>query len=491
MKNLYLFILVCLFSFQSNAQSQFYSVPVTVVDTYLEDSIHVVGRLDLDFPVDGNVFVQFDGEGYGSPNDRIIVAANNYPEWGTNDGNVNFMSSIPGEKHCFSHTRTFPVTAGHHSFYAVAHNYVDIEGEGIATIYGTLSVEFVPIESEVKVASSIKVGDFDATTPVAFDSITVEATGAGKIEVRLNGAADCNPGDVIVVAVTDTKNWNYSDPGGIALETNISFYPYVTLSTTRVFDVPGAGTYKYYAMVQRGYEEEGNGHFYNYAHLHARYYPTTSTNVLKSKVVAHENLNLTVALSILDSLRLDVTSPGKVEVRFDGALKSPIGQSILLAANNQPSYELEEGSVILQTIDNDVDRHPFVHTQVFDVVPGANTFYVMAQNYLGSGPTTVDLDGNFLVKFYPESVVSSNDGHFAELPFEVWPNPTTDRIRIQYQDTNEPINVSIIDLQGHLVQQKKNLVSGSELEISTLASGIYIVQISNGKEIGYKKLVKE
>lgn len=80
---------------------------------------------------------------------------------------------------------------------------------------------------------------------------------------------------------------------------------------------------------------------------------------------------------------------------------------------------------------------------------------MMAQNYLGSGPTTVDLDGNFLVKFFPESVVSSNDGHFAELPFEVWPNPTTDRIRIQYQDTNEPINVSIIDLQGHLVQQKK------------------------------------
>ena len=491
MKNHYQLLLACLFSFQSNAQSQFYSAPVTLVDTYLEDSVHVVVRLDLDFPVDGNVFVQFDGEGYGSPNDRIIVAANIDPDWDTNDGNVNFMSSIPGERHCFSHTRTFPVTAGHYSFYAVAHNYVDVEGAGIATIYGTLSVEFVPIQSEVKVASSIKVGDFDATTPVAFDSIMVEATGAGKIEVRLNGATDCNQGDVIVVAVTDTKNWNYSDPGGIALETNISFYPYVTLSTTRVFDVPGAGTYKYYAMVQRGYEEEGNGHFYNYAHLHARYYPTTSTNVLKSKVVARENLNLSTGLIILDSLRLDVTSPGKVEVRFDGALKSPIGQSILLAANNKPSYELEGGSVILQTIDNDVDRHPFVHTQVFDVLPGTNTFYVMAQNYLGSGPATIDLHGNFLVKFYPESVVSSNDEHFAELPFEVWPNPATDLIRIQYQDTNGPMTISILDLHGHVIGQKRNMVSGSEMEISTLPSGIYIVQLSNGKEIGYKKLVKE
>jgi hypothetical protein len=95
------------------------------------------------------------------------------------------------------------------------------------------------------------------------------------------------------------------------------------------------------------------------------------------------------------------------------------------------------------------------------------------------------------VKFYPESVVSSNDEHFAELPFEVWPNPTTDQIRIQFQDTNEPMTVSILNMQGHVIGQKRNIVSGSELEMSTLASGIYIVQMSNGKEYGYKKLVKE
>lgn len=491
MKNIYILILVCLFSLRSNAQSQFYAVPVIVTDTYLEDSAHVVGRIDLDFPVDGKVFIQFDGEGYGSPNDRIVVAANIYPDWDSNDGNVSFMSSIPGEVHCFSHTRTFPVTAGQHSFYAVAHNYVDIEGDGIATIYGTLSVEFVPVQSDVKTASSININEFDARTPVAFDSVTVEATGAGKIEVRLNGAADSNPGDVIVVAVTDTKNWNYTDPGGIALETNISFYPYVTLSTTRVFEVAGPGTYKYYAMVQRGYEEEGNGYFYNYTHLHARYYPAASTNVLESKEIVRENLNLDAELTILDSIQLDITSTGKVEIRFDGGLQSPIGQSILLAANNQPSYELEVGSVILQTIDDDVDRHTFVHTQVFDVVPGSHTFYVMAQNYLSSGSATVDLHGNFLVKFYPEGVVSANDDLFAELPFEIWPNPATDRIRIQYENANEAMVVSILDLQGHVVRQKGNMVSGSEMEISTLPSGIYIVQLSNGKEIGYKKLVKE
>ncbi|HQW00886.1 MAG TPA: T9SS type A sorting domain-containing protein, partial [Saprospiraceae bacterium] len=77
------------------------------------------------------------------------------------------------------------------------------------------------------------------------------------------------------------------------------------------------------------------------------------------------------------------------------------------------------------------------------------------------------------------------------LPFEIWPNPATDRISIQYQHAEEPMTISILDLQGHVVRQKRNMVSGSDLETTTLPAGIYIVQLSNGKENGYKMLVKE
>src|SRR6187399_1417339 len=106
MKKFYFLILVYfLFSLQSNAQSQFYAVPVSVVDLYVEDSSHVIGRLDVDLPYDGKVFIQFDGEGYGDTLDRIFVAANDKPDWDTNDGNVSFNSTSIGEGHCFSHTR--------------------------------------------------------------------------------------------------------------------------------------------------------------------------------------------------------------------------------------------------------------------------------------------------------------------------------------------------------------------------------------------------
>src|SRR6187402_296458 len=148
MKDLCLLTLFCsFFSLQSIAQSQFYSIPIISIDQYLRDSAYVLGRLDFDFPVDGNVYIQFDGEGYASLNDRIFVAANDKHDWDTNDGNVSFMSGIPGEGVCFSHTRTFSVTAGQHTFYAVASNYVEEGGTGIATIYGTFSVEFIPLQS--------------------------------------------------------------------------------------------------------------------------------------------------------------------------------------------------------------------------------------------------------------------------------------------------------------------------------------------------------
>ena len=258
-----------------------------------------------------------------------------------------------------------------------------------------------------------------------------------------------------------------------------------------MYDVPGPGTYRYYAMAHRGYEIEGNGHIYNYGHLHARYYPNASTNKLTSKTIRHENLNLTPVLSILDSIQLDITNPGKIEIRFDGALKTPLGNNILIAASNHLEYELENVSVFVQTFNEDVDRHPFVHTQVFDVTPGLHTYYVMAENYLGTGSASVDLDGNFLVKYYPESVISAIGDPFAELPFEIWPNPATDRVSIQFEEESDQMTVSILDLQGHVVRQERNVVLGDKLETSMLPSGIYIVQISNGKETGYRKLVKE
>jgi hypothetical protein len=244
-------------------------------------------------------------------------------------------------------------------------------------------------------------------------------------------------------------------------------------------------------MAQRGYEEAGNGNIYGYTNFHARFYPSTSDIVVSGKNIVKDNFLLDEDIRLLDSIRLDAPHSGKVEIRFDGDLQSSPGQQIMLAANDSPSYELQNGSIIIEATDAETDRHTFVHTQVFDVEPGAHTYYVMAQYLQSVGTVSIDLHGHFLVKYYPESVISANEDQFAELPFEIWPNPATDHVIIQLENAIDPITVSILDLQGHIVRQEKNIASGNEIEISTLPSGIYIVRISNGSETGYKKLVKE
>lgn len=102
------------------------------------------------------VFIHFDGVVISSKYDRIVLAANNQPIWMANHGTTNIIADSAGESNCFSHTRHYPVTAGPQSFYAIAHNFVTLEGTGIidVSIYGRLTVEYIPQSAGVISAHS-------------------------------------------------------------------------------------------------------------------------------------------------------------------------------------------------------------------------------------------------------------------------------------------------------------------------------------------------
>jgi hypothetical protein len=292
-----------------------------------------------------------------------------------------------------------------------------------------------------------------------------------------------------VAGISESTNWNYTDPGSIILEANHEISPYVVLSHTKVFEVPGAGTYTYYAMAERAYEENGNGFFYVYTNFHGRFYPDEDANIIEHKPVLRDNMNLNGNLTILDSINIDVVKPGQVEIRFDGYLQSPAGHSILLAANDTEFYELKEGSVILETGNATPDRHTFVHSRVFDVLPGSHTYYIMAENYSNTGTVNVDLHGDFVVKYYEENIISAVE-NISKLPFECWPNPANDLINLQFENNFENAELSIFNGQGHLIKLEKNMVSGNKVDITSLPAGIYIIVLSNGYQQGFSKLVK-
>jgi hypothetical protein len=94
------------------------------------------------------------------------------------------------------------------------------------------------------------------------------------------------------------------------------------------------------------------------------------------------------------------------------------------------------------------------------------------------------LDVDQTVDFYPES-----------LGLDIYPNPATDRISINYPATTNLVSIRVYDLIGSkLIDIEMENASFSpqdySLDISTLTDGIYVLQIRDGDRIGVRKFVK-
>jgi len=77
--------------------------------------------------------------------------------------------------------------------------------------------------------------------------------------------------------------------------------------------------------------------------------------------------------------------------------------------------------------------------------------------------------------------------------FVLYPNPTENTITIQLNNpTIENLNISIFDITGKPLLSHEMNNSRKELDISALSNGIYFISLkSNGKSLGYQKLVKK
>ncbi len=143
----------------------------------------------LTAPTDGKVLVTFDGNCNSDLGDRIVLAASDVRDWGTNADNVNVeapSASIDGNS--FSHTRSYDVTAGTHTYYAVAQNYVETGGSGSASIYGSLTAKFYANASTgVKEITTTQFNLFPNPTSGKINISLAEPT--GSLEIKL---ADMN-----------------------------------------------------------------------------------------------------------------------------------------------------------------------------------------------------------------------------------------------------------------------------------------------------------
>lgn len=76
--------------------------------------------------------------------------------------------------------------------------------------------------------------------------------------------------------------------------------------------------------------------------------------------------------------------------------------------------------------------------------------------------------------------------------YTVFPNPATDKITLQCPTDKKMDKIELMDIQGKLIKaQSSGNATEKRIDISMLPNGIYFIKITSGKDVVYKKIVKD
>jgi len=88
--------------------------------------------------------------------------------------------------------------------------------------------------------------------------------------------------------------------------------------------------------------------------------------------------------------------------------------------------------------------------------------------------------------------ITLSNSEFQKKHYTIFPNPASDQINLSFPSFLNNVNVKIISVTGQTVYQKANLSGDNlSLNVSDLANGIYIIQISDGISISSSKFIKQ
>lgn len=150
------------------------------------------------------------------------------------------------------------------------------------------------------------------------------------------------------------------------------------------------------------------------------------------------------------------------------------GSGIFTKVTGPPFDDLSEGSIAFADVDGDNDQDVLL--------------------------TGIDLSVNYTAKLYLNDAVVSSSGDLlvdAGMDITPFPNPTRSaNLQVRFQSTERnPISVRLYDLNGQLISQQQEIAGTGQqtlvVDIATLPSGSYFIQLENGKKAGVAKFIVE
>ncbi len=82
----------------------------------------------------------------------------------------------------------------------------------------------------------------------------------------------------------------------------------------------------------------------------------------------------------------------------------------------------------------------------------------------------------------------SRNSNFDSINFSVYPNPTSDVVMVKY--SNKITEVSILNLLGQTVLNKKLNTTETTIDLSNLPSATYLVKVVSERKIKMVKVIK-
>lgn len=459
----------------------------------------VIGQVTINAPANGKVILRFDGYCISAEGDRIILAASETNTWGENDGSVE-LEAADGDvnSNSFSHTRSYGVDLGENTFYAVAQNALEMDGNGVASIYGNLTAEWFPIPSAGKAFAEHKgffyENVFVEGAPTAFGSITIDAPVSGKVLVRFDGKCVSSYGDLMFFAASDTPTWSNYD-GSSSNEVIDDDLNRFSFAHVRIYDVE-PGSHTFYGVAENYYETYGNGFASISGNLTVQFYPAAAVTAPAFQTITTPfGINIEGPPVVVAQLEVDAPVAGKVELNFTGTCIGNHGDQIRLAASDVPNWMPNEGNIIFEPYSSDLNRVSFSHTRVYDIAPGNHGFYAVVQNheeYEGSGLAVVY--ASFTAKYFPEGVITAEEPE-AFSKISISPNPASDFVQIDYPSlAQEAFSLTLCDLEGRILKifEKSALDFSEQLkwEVSSLPAGTYFIKFTNSSGTAAKQIIR-
>lgn len=143
-----------------------------------------------------------------------------------------------------------------------------------------------------------------------------------------------------------------------------------------------------------------------------------------------------------------------------------------------------------------LDKQHITHIKIIDVVGSLQNIYCSRDtngNKINDPYPTAYPSGGFDLDavgvINNQSTTRLNEGDLS-IHFFIYPNPTLNELFIQ-NTTNTLYNLSLINLLGNVLIEKKAVLNNEKLLLTNLPKGIYTLQIQTENSLFSKKIIKE